>query len=102
MSSRRDNIELMRNQMLLGQRVAREDELLRLLACVNPDIRELIGLLLAYNILNYGEDKAEYEFQDEVKALIALGKATWPRKELTDLALKVGDTAKQEDWFADE
>lgn len=84
--SSRDSQEIMRAYTLLGQRVARKDRELAETACVNPEIRELIGFINAYNALF-----DEQDFLDFKKGLIALGKQTWPRKELTDLALRVGD-----------
>lgn len=84
--SRRDSQELMRAYTLLGQRVARKDRQLAELSCMEPSIREMVGFIDSYNELN-----GTNEYQSEKKALIKLGRATWPRKELTDLALRVGD-----------
>lgn len=86
MSNRRDTQELMRAYTLLGQRVARKDIQMAQLSCMDPDVREIVGFIDCYNEL-YNLN----EFQEERNALIKLGRATWPRKELTDLALRVGD-----------
>lgn len=82
----RDTKELMQQYTLLGQRVAELDQQLADLSCVAPEIRQFIGFIDCYNELN-----GVNEYQRERKALIKLGRAVWPRKELTDLALKVGD-----------
>ena len=94
MSSKRDNQELMRTYTLLGQRVAKKDAQLAELSCMNPEIRELIGFIDSYNELIGTKD-----FQDEKKALMKLARATWPRKELTDLALRVGVNVRNEDYY---
>lgn len=98
MSSRnRDNQELMRAYTLLGQRVARKDHQLAELSCMEPTIREIAGYIDAYNELNGTSD-----YPEEKRALIKLGRATWPRKELTDLALRVGDQAVYASFGEDE
>lgn len=99
MSSRKrgDTQELMRAYTLLGQRVARKDHQLAELSCMNPTIREFVGFIDSYNEL-YGTN----EYQEEKRALIKLGRATWPRKELTDLALRVGDQTVYASFGQDE
>lgn len=76
----------MRAYTLLGQKVARKDKQLAELSCMHPEFREMVGYIDSYNELN-----GTNELQREKKALIKLGRATWPRKELTDLALRVGE-----------
>lgn len=88
--SRRDSQEIMRVYTLLGQRVARKDRQLAETACMSPEIRELIGYIDGYNAL-FSSISTELEFKEEKKALMAIGRQMWPRKELTDLALRVGD-----------
>ena len=95
MSSRnRDNQELMRSYTLLGQKVAKKDSQLAELSCMNPEIREYIGFIDSYNELN-----GTKEYQDVKKALMKLARATWPRNELTDLALRVGVNVRNEDYY---
>ena len=79
----------MQQYTLLGQRVAKKDRQLAQLSCVAPEIRQFIGYIDCYNALNKSN-----EYQLEREALIKLGRASWPRKELTDLALRVGDPTK--------
>ncbi len=84
--SRRDSQEIMRAYTLLGQRVARKDKLLAETACMNPEIREAIGAIEMYHEYFQCND-----FKEEKEALMKFARVTWPRKELTDLALRVGD-----------
>lgn len=76
----------MRAYTLLGQRVARKDRQLAETACTSPESREIVAYIDGYNALFNSQ-----EFQDEKRAVIAIGRQMWPRKELTDLALRVGD-----------
>lgn len=92
--SRRDTQELMRAYTLLGQRVAKIDNYLADTACMNPRMREIIGWIEAYHTYS-----GTQEFKDELNALKIYAEISWPRKELTDLALKVGDTNKHASFF---
>ena len=85
--SSRETKELMGHYTLLGQKVARKNKDLAQLACIHPEIREIIGLVYAYCIINNIDPK---HYERQIEALIKLGRAVWPRKELTDLALMVG------------
>lgn len=70
----------------MGQAVAKIDTDLAETSCMNPEIRELIGYARAYQV--YKKDPSVFE--DEIKALERLARITWPRKEITDLALRMG------------
>lgn len=89
----RQTQEIMLNYTLLGQKVSGKDKILRLFSCMNEEIREKIGGLMFYHALYNCED-----FKDEIKALMVYAKVTWKRKELTDLALKVGTSTKFTDF----
>lgn len=84
--SQRASQDLMRAYSLLGQRIARMDKDLAATSCMAPEIRELIAFCEMYHVYFNCQDLAK-----EVEALKKLGRITWPRKELTDLALRVGD-----------
>lgn len=76
----------MKAYTLLGQRIAKKDPELALSACMAPEIRELIAYMAMYQTYFGVKD-----FEAEIEAFRILGRITWPRKELTDLALRVGD-----------
>lgn len=84
----------MRAYSLLGQDVARKNKYMAELACMNPEYREFVAFIDAYNTLNGTED-----YKEEREALMKLARGTWPRKELTDLALMVGDKTKYGSFF---
>lgn len=96
-SKNRDSQEIMRTYTLLGQRVAKNSKELAETSCMNPEVREIVAFIDAFNKLTGAID-----FQVERAALIVLGQETWFRKELTDLALKVGDVSKHFDIYDDE
>ena len=93
--SNRETKELMGHYTLLGQKVAGKNRDLAELACVHPTIREIVGLIDAYCIINNIDPKI---YDNDRQALIKLGRAIWPRKELTDLALMVGSDVIVKDF----
>lgn len=94
MSNQSYSQEMVRAFTYLGQIVAGKDFYLAGTSCMNPEIREMVAFIDCYNSLN-----GTNEYQEERKALIILGRETWFRKEITDLALRVGENVKHESYI---
>ena len=63
-------------------------------ACLNAEEREAIGLLEGSKVF-VKEDKETIELFDEMEDFLeCVGIARWPRTELTDLGLRVGQRHK--------
>ena len=73
-------------------------------ACLHPEERELIGLLWAVADFIEKDDPALAKYlKDEIVPFIeTIGIARWPRTELTDLGLRVGQRHQKAVDLADD
>ena len=94
--SSKNSKDLMREYTLLGQTIAGIDPLLSSTSCMNPELRETIAYIFAYQSLLNTSD-----FEDMKQTLMVIARITWPRKELTDLALRVGENVTVGDFEED-
>lgn len=78
---------------LLSQQLAKiaGEEIYQVTSCMNPEERELIGLLAAIPKLPGVTQVQGKTCRDLIPFFSEIGKARWPRTELTDLGLRVGD-----------
>lgn len=84
MSHRPD--ENFREQLMLSQRASGKDKTLALTACLDPELREIIGIIEAYQ-----EYENNDEFEKEKEALRIYARYKWPRTEITDLGFIIGE-----------
>lgn len=70
-------------------------ELYHKTACINAEEREMIGMLYAIaDLLPDEPELAAFLTQDVAGLFESIGIAKWPRTELTDLGLRVGQKHK--------
>lgn len=82
----RRNDEVFRIYQTLSEKGSSKAPELSETACINPEIREFIGLLDLYNALNQTK-----QYQIEREALIHFGRLLWPRTEISDLGFLLGE-----------
>lgn len=97
MSRRNDSVELTRAYTYLGQRVAEKDTILAASACLDPKYRKLAAYILMYHEYFQCND-----FNEELEAINILARMMWPRKEITDLSLRLGENIHYANFFEDE
>ena len=77
---------------LISQIASRNEPFLQVTACLNPEIREIIGYVQAFEELT-----GDTSLKQFIGPLQKIGMATWGRTELSDLGFKIGYATKQVD-----
>ncbi len=65
------------------------------LACLNPEEREILGVLEGIQTLDFIPQNVKDIAIQITPFLVCIGIAEWERSELTDLGLRVGERVKE-------
>jgi hypothetical protein len=78
---------------LLSQQLAglKGEEIYQLTSCLNAEEREFIGVLRAIQVLPGIDVATAKKCEELIPFFLEIGKSKWPRTELTDLGLRVGN-----------
>lgn len=71
---------------MLSQRASGKNPELAGTACLDPELREIIGAIEAFQVYAHTQ-----EFQEEIDFLRTLSHYRWARTEITDLGFIIGE-----------